>query len=172
VILVDANLLVYAHVGSVPQHDRARSWLDGALGGVSRVGLPWPSLLGFLRLVTNPRVFRRPEPMADAWAQVAAWLEDDGRPVDIRASVMARLASGALVTMNACGSVGAGMGSNEAKHLAQAAVEELEAVLQRIEVFRLAAEQVEHPEEKRADQNPGKIAVHDQPVLGGVGRSS
>ncbi len=76
-ILVDANLLVYAHVGSVPQHDRARSWLDGALGGVSRVGLPWPSLLGFLRLVTNPRVFRRPEPMADAWAQVAAWLEAD-----------------------------------------------------------------------------------------------
>jgi predicted nucleic acid-binding protein len=27
--------------------------------------LPWPSLLGF-RLVTNPRVFQRPEPMADA----------------------------------------------------------------------------------------------------------
>ena len=35
--------------------------------------------------------------------QVAAWLEDDGSPVDIRAVVMARLASGALVTMNACG---------------------------------------------------------------------
>ena len=38
------------------------------------------------------------------FTEVAAWLEDDGRPVDIRASVMARLASGALVTMNACGS--------------------------------------------------------------------
>ena len=38
------------------------------------------------------------------FAQVAAWLEDDGRPVDIRAVVMGRLASGALVTMNACGS--------------------------------------------------------------------
>ncbi len=35
--------------------------------------------------------------------QVAAWLEDDGAPVDIRAVVMARFASGALVTMNACG---------------------------------------------------------------------
>jgi toxin-antitoxin system PIN domain toxin len=77
VILVDANLLVYAHVGSLPQHARARSWLDGELSGVSRVGLPWPSLLGFLRLVTNPRVFQRPEPMADAWAQVVAWLEAD-----------------------------------------------------------------------------------------------
>jgi predicted dehydrogenase len=37
-------------------------------------------------------------------SQVAAWLEDDGRPVDVRAVVMARLTSGALVTMNACGS--------------------------------------------------------------------
>lgn len=38
------------------------------------------------------------------FAQVTAWLEDDGRPVDIRAVVMGRLVSGALVTMNACGS--------------------------------------------------------------------
>lgn len=40
----------------------------------------------------------------EEFAHVAAWLEDDGRPVDIRAVVMGRLASGALVTMNACGS--------------------------------------------------------------------
>jgi hypothetical protein len=77
VILVDANILVYAHVGSVPQHERARTWLDTELSGTSRVGLPWPSLLGFLRLVTNPRVFQRPESMGDAWAQVAAWLGAD-----------------------------------------------------------------------------------------------
>jgi predicted dehydrogenase len=37
------------------------------------------------------------------FAEVAAWLEDDGRPVDVRSVVMGRLASGALVTMNACG---------------------------------------------------------------------
>lgn len=40
----------------------------------------------------------------EEFAEVAAWLENDGRPVDIRAVVMGRLASGALVTMNACGS--------------------------------------------------------------------
>jgi uncharacterized protein len=38
------------------------------------VGLPWPSLLAFLRLVTNPRVFEQPEPVAQAWDQVVAWL--------------------------------------------------------------------------------------------------
>jgi predicted dehydrogenase len=37
------------------------------------------------------------------FTEVAAWLEDDGYPVDVRATVMAKLASGALVTMNACG---------------------------------------------------------------------
>ena len=40
-----------------------------------RVGLPWASLLAFLRLVTNPRVFEHPEPMVEAWAQVKAWLD-------------------------------------------------------------------------------------------------
>ena len=35
--------------------------------------------------------------------EVAAWLDNNGRPVDTRATVMARLASGAFVTMNGCG---------------------------------------------------------------------
>jgi toxin-antitoxin system PIN domain toxin len=77
VILIDANILVYAHVRSLPQHDRARAWLDAQFDGTSRVALPWPSLLGFLRLTTNPRVFQRPESMAAAWTQVAAWLDVD-----------------------------------------------------------------------------------------------
>jgi len=75
VILVDANLLVYAHVTETAQHHAARRWLDARMNGLPRVGLPWPSLLGFVRLVSNPRVFPRPERVADAWAQVEAWLE-------------------------------------------------------------------------------------------------
>jgi toxin-antitoxin system PIN domain toxin len=74
VILVDANILIYAHVGSFPQHEVARQWLDQQLNGTARVGLPWASILAFMRLVTNPRVFERPEPMADAWRQVVGWL--------------------------------------------------------------------------------------------------
>lgn len=75
--LVDANLLVYAHVVSFPRHARAREWLDAQLSGPTRVALPWPSLLAFLRLVTNPRVFDRPEPMPSAWRQVEEWLACD-----------------------------------------------------------------------------------------------
>ena len=73
-ILVDANLLLYAHISSFRQHDAARAWLDIQLNGTARVGLPWVSLLAFLRLATNARVFERPLSMADAWQQVREWL--------------------------------------------------------------------------------------------------
>lgn len=73
-ILVDVNLLVYARIGGLPQSEPARGWLDGALNGGAMVGLPWPVLLGFVRLTTNRRVFGTPLPLADAWAQVQEWL--------------------------------------------------------------------------------------------------
>ena len=74
-ILVDANLLVYARVAGFPQHDAARRWLDARLNGTVRVGLPWPSLLAFVRLVSNPRIFERPDSIAAAWQQVEEWLD-------------------------------------------------------------------------------------------------
>jgi uncharacterized protein len=74
VILIDANILVYAHVSSFAQHPVARGWFDQQLSGSDLVGLPWFSILAFLRLVTNPRVFEHPESISDAWRQVHAWL--------------------------------------------------------------------------------------------------
>jgi uncharacterized protein len=74
VILVDANLLVYAHVASLPQHAAAHAWLDEQLNSSFQVGLPWPSLLAFVRLVSNPRVFQRPLAVTAAWRQVENWL--------------------------------------------------------------------------------------------------
>jgi toxin-antitoxin system PIN domain toxin len=73
-ILVDANLLVYAHVADFDEHEIARDWLDAQLDGTTRAGLPWESLSAYLRLVTNPRVFPRPLSGADALGQVQDWL--------------------------------------------------------------------------------------------------
>lgn len=73
-ILVDANLLVYATVEQMPQHSKAREWLSVSLSAKARVGLPWASLLAYLRIVSNPRVFSRPVPIFEAWKQVANWL--------------------------------------------------------------------------------------------------
>ncbi len=53
--LVDANLLIYSVDSGSPHHESAREWLDGTLPGHPQLaGLPWPSLLAFLRLITNP----------------------------------------------------------------------------------------------------------------------
>jgi hypothetical protein len=73
-ILVDVNILVYAHVRSLPQHREAAHWLDGRLNGIAGVGLPWESLIGFLRLVTQPRLFPEPLEPEAAWGQIRQWL--------------------------------------------------------------------------------------------------
>lgn len=73
-ILVDVNLLLYATNVSASQHGAAREWLDHQLVETPRVGLPWATLLGFLRLATSARVIARPLTMAAAWQQVSQWL--------------------------------------------------------------------------------------------------
>lgn len=76
-ILVDANLLLYAANRSAPEHDTARTWLDARLSGTARVGLPWPSLLAFVRLASNPLVVRNAVTVSAAWTQVREWLGAD-----------------------------------------------------------------------------------------------
>ncbi|MCT9934760.1 type II toxin-antitoxin system VapC family toxin [Planotetraspora sp. A-T 1434] len=73
-ILVDANVLIYAFIEEYPQHKAAQTWLDDQLSGRTRVGLPWPSLLAFARIVANPKLSEYPVPTQVAWAQVEAWL--------------------------------------------------------------------------------------------------
>ena len=73
-ILVDANLLVYAHATAMVQHAAARQWLDAKLNGRAPVGLPWQSLVAFVRLVTNPRMFSRPLSARAAWTHLETWL--------------------------------------------------------------------------------------------------
>jgi len=74
VILIDANILLYASNTAAIEHAKARDWLDRKLGGVARVGLPWSTLLAFLRIATNSRAFPRAMTMALAWRQVSEWL--------------------------------------------------------------------------------------------------
>ena len=73
-ILVDANLLIYAHSRFTRQHEAARAWLDEKLNGDRRVGLPWPSLLAFQRILSTPRAVSQPSSAVELWRQVEAWL--------------------------------------------------------------------------------------------------
>jgi len=78
-MLVDANILLYSVDASSPFHDRADEWMVSALNGDRRVGLPWMSLLAFLRIATNPRASERPLSTSEAWEHVDGWL--NARPV-------------------------------------------------------------------------------------------
>lgn len=97
-ILVDANVLVYATTGG-PQQRRAHEWLEAQLWTAPRVGLPWPSLLAYCRLVSNPRIFPRPVPLAAAWRQVEEWLSLEAvwipAPTERHAAVVGQLLSSA-----------------------------------------------------------------------------
>lgn len=73
-ILVDANLLIYATHTEAAQHEAAKAWLEHSLSSGMRVGLPWASLLAFVRLTTNPRVFERPLSVQQATELIAEWL--------------------------------------------------------------------------------------------------
>lgn len=77
-ILVDANLLIYAYDAGSPKHDAARSWLERMFSNGAPIGLPWIVILAFLRITTNPRAFERPLSMTEATAHVSAWLDQPG----------------------------------------------------------------------------------------------
>jgi len=74
-MLLDANLLIYAHDASSPFHDRAHAWVEQQLNGPRQVAIPWVSTLAFLRLTTNPRVSERPLTPTQAWEHVESWFE-------------------------------------------------------------------------------------------------
>ena len=73
--LVDTNLLVYAYVPALEQHAAARRWFEQIISQDEAVGLAWVSVLGFLRVVTNSRIFRVPLRLDRAVAVVDEWLE-------------------------------------------------------------------------------------------------
>lgn len=73
-MLVDANVLLFAQDDSSPFHEPAVRWITDALNGDTRVGLPWPALLAFVRIRTHPRAYAEPLTPEQAWSQVDDWL--------------------------------------------------------------------------------------------------
>jgi hypothetical protein len=72
-ILVDANLPLYAEDTLSAHHVAAREWWDGQLSGAELVGLCWPVLTAFVRISTNARIHRRPLTTDEAIERVQSW---------------------------------------------------------------------------------------------------
>lgn len=105
-ILVDANLLLYAYDPDSPRHDVSRRWLEDVLSGGDLVRFTWLTLWAFIRISTNARVFAQPLSAAEAHDTVGSWLEQPNagviEPGDRHLEILGTLlaagqASGALV---------------------------------------------------------------------------
>lgn len=62
-ILADVNVLVYAHRKDLPEHERFSLWLREEIESGRGYATCDASLTGFLRIVTNGRVFADPTPL-------------------------------------------------------------------------------------------------------------
>lgn len=76
-ILVDANLLLYAYNSGVAEHAGARQWLEESLSGTIALALTWQTITAFIRIGTNIRAFPQPLRTEEAVEVVSEWL---GRP--------------------------------------------------------------------------------------------
>lgn len=73
-MIVDTNILLYAVDSASPHNECASTWLVDALNGDERIGFPWQSLIGFLRISTHPRIWENPLSSEEAHSYVDAWL--------------------------------------------------------------------------------------------------
>jgi toxin-antitoxin system PIN domain toxin len=89
-VVVDANVLLYAVDRASAHHERSRSWLDASLAGTEAVGLAWIALLAFIRIGTNASILPTPMTPDQATGQVEAWL---GAPAAVVAQPTPRHAS-------------------------------------------------------------------------------
>jgi toxin-antitoxin system PIN domain toxin len=74
VVIVDANVLLYAVDRASAHHEPSRTWLDAALAGSEAVALAWVALLAFVRVGTNPSILPTPMTVDEATGQVETWL--------------------------------------------------------------------------------------------------
>ena len=66
--LPDVNVLIYAHREDAPEHPRYAAWLKALTAADEPFALAEVVLAGFLRIVTNGRIFDPPTPMETAIA--------------------------------------------------------------------------------------------------------
>jgi len=105
-IAVDTNLLVYAHRADAPQHNAALELLESLRSARGPWAIPWPCVHEFLAIVTHPRIFKPPTPLAIAFAAIDAWQaagnlqllgESDGYLAKLKACVAQARADGPLI---------------------------------------------------------------------------
>ena len=74
-IIVDVNLLVYAVNTLSTHHHAAKKWWEDVLSRGETIGLPWTTILGFIRLTTRSGIGMTAVPIGEAFDVVEDWLK-------------------------------------------------------------------------------------------------
>lgn len=77
-ILLDTNLLVYAHRERTPEHAAARDALERACGDARGCGIAACSMAEFWSVVTHPKSTGRPSKPSEATGFLSALVEQGG----------------------------------------------------------------------------------------------
>lgn len=77
-IVVDANLLLYAYDPGSSHHKAARKWVEEVFSGGELVGIPWQTVGAFLRITTNSKLPGQRVTLERAIEVVDMWLEQPG----------------------------------------------------------------------------------------------
>ena len=72
--IIDLNVLIYAVNEDLSHHSQAKSWLEMQLNGSESIGMPWLVILGFIRIMTNGKIYPNPLSEVQATDLVDAWL--------------------------------------------------------------------------------------------------
>jgi len=73
-ILPDANLILYAYIKDFPQHRKSKAWLENTLSSGEEIGLAWQIVTAFIRIGTNPKLFKIPMKIGQVEKRLGALL--------------------------------------------------------------------------------------------------
>jgi len=72
--IVDVNILIYTASRQSRFHSQVHAWWNNALNGDEPIGLCWPVLIGFLRIMTHPGILPTPLSVDQVLARIELWL--------------------------------------------------------------------------------------------------
>jgi toxin-antitoxin system PIN domain toxin len=75
VIIIDANILIYAINRDASHHQKARKWLEATLSGTAEVGIPLLVILAFIRITTHAGIMPHPLTCEEAVTYIDGWLQ-------------------------------------------------------------------------------------------------
>ncbi len=106
-IVLDANILLYAYDTESPLHHKSKAWLERTLSGGGLVGMPWQTIGAFLRIATNTKLSGDRFSSSEACDIVESWLAVPNlvllQPTDhfwklLRETIITGQAQGPLIT--------------------------------------------------------------------------